>query len=206
MSNVADSFDQWVVVRSFDMVGKLCKLTLLILMPFLLVADPIFFVIGYWSVNSLFYYLTIWHIVLAIGYLVIVIACKFSATHDARSWVLSIFFVFSSILFAWFAVITWFLTGDLSAYGIAMVCMASVFCFPGMLRRLLYLTTAVGISVAILVLDKKGTFLSGAVYLHLLVIATVALALDSYMMKKNRNHFDELRHNGVRPANPLAES
>jgi hypothetical protein len=144
--------------------------------------------------------------VLAIGYLIIAIACKFSATHRARTWVLSIFFVFSSILFAWFAVIAWFLTGDLSAYGIAMVCMASIFCFPGVLRRLLYLTTAVGISVIILIVDKKGAFLSGAVYLHLLVITIVAFALDSYMMKRSRSHFDELRNFGVRPANPSAES
>lgn len=206
MNNNADAFDLWVVKRSFEMVGKLCKLTLLILMPFLLVVDPIFFVIGYWSVKSLFYYLTIWHIVLAIGYLVIAIACKFSATHAARSWVLNIFFVFSAILFAWFAVIAWFLTGDLSAYAIAMVCMASIFCFPGILRRLLYLTTAIGISLVIFILDNTGTFLSGAVYLHLVVIASVAFAVDRYMMKRSRIHFEELQNSRVEKPNPLAES
>lgn len=206
MNNNADTFEQWVVMRSFDMVGKLCKLTLLILMPFLLVVDPIFFVIGYWTVNSLFFYLTLWHVVLAIGYLIIAIACKFGTTHTVRTWVLSIFFVFSSVLFAWFAVITWFLTGDLSAYGIAMVCMASIFCFPGVLRRFLYLATAAGISTVILFLDNKGVFLSGAVYLHLLVIASVAFAVDRYMMKRSRSHFDELQNSGVKDANPLAES
>lgn len=206
MNSNADAFDQWLVTRSFEMVGKLCKLTLLILMPFLLVADPIFFIKGYWSVNSLFYYLTLWHVVLAVGYLIIAIACKFGATHAVKTSVLNIFFVFSSVLFAWFAVITWFLTGDLSAYAIAMVCMASIFCFPGVLRRLLYLTTAIGISVVILILDNTGTFLSGAVYLHLVVIASVAFALDRYMMKRSRSHFDELQNSRVENTNPLAEN
>lgn len=206
MNSNADTFDQWVVERSFEMVGKLCKLTLLILMPFLLVVDPIFFVKGYWSVNSLYFYLTLWHVVLAIGYLIIAIAWKFGATHAVRTLVLNIFFVFSSVSFAWFAVITWFLTGDLSAYGIAMVCMASMFSSPGVLRRLLYWTTAIGISVVLFILDNKGAFLSGAVYLHLLVIASVAFAVDRYMMKRSRSHFDELQNSRVENANLLVES
>lgn len=206
MNNNADTFDQWVVERSFGMVAPICKLTLLILLPMLLVTDPVFFVKGFWTTNSQYFYLTLWHVVLATGFLGILIATKFTNSHAARARVLVVFLVFSALIFSWFGIISWFITGDFSTYGIVMICMAAMFSFPGPLRRFLYVGTAVGMSIIIVCMDGKGTFLESAVFLNLIVIVVVALAVDRYMMKNSRSHFNDIRGIVQTKPNPLAES
>lgn len=193
MNNNADTFDQWLVERSFEKVAPICKLTLLILLPMLLIADPVFFVKGFWTANPQYFYLTLWHVVLATGFLGILIATKFTNSHAARSRVLIVFLFFSALIFAWFGIISWFITGDFSTYGVVMICMAAMFSFPGPLRRFLYVGTAVGMSIIIVSMDSKGTFLESAVFLNLIVIVVVALAVDRYMMKNSRSHFNDIR-------------
>ena len=206
MNNNADTFDHWVVKRSFEMVAKICKLTLLSLLPMLLIADPVFFVKGFWTTNPQYFYLTLWHVVLATGFLGVLIATKFTNSHASRTWVLVIFLVFSSLIFSWFGIISWFITGDFSTYGIVVICMAALFSFPGQLRRFLYIGTSVGMSIVIASMDEKGTFLGSAVFLNLAVIVTVALAVDRYMMKNSRSHFNDIRGTVETQPNPLAES
>jgi hypothetical protein len=206
MNNNADTFDQWVVKRSFEMVAPICKLTLLILLPMLLVVDPVFFVKGFWTANPQYFYLTLWHVVLAIGFLGILIATKFTNSHAARARVLVVFLVFSALIFSWFGIISWFITGDFSTYGIVMICMAAMFSFPGPLRRFLYVGTAVGMSIIISSMDEKGTFLGSAVFINFGVIVAVSLAVDRYMMKNSRSHFNDICGIAQTKPNPLAES
>lgn len=206
MNNNADTFDQWVVGRSFDMIAPICKLTLLILLPMLLVVDPVFFVQGFWTANQQYFYLTLWHVVLASGFLGVLIATKFTSSHTSKSWVLVFFLVFSSLVFSWFGIISWFITGDFSTYGIVMICMAAMFSFPGQLRGFLYVGTSVGMSIIIASMDEKGTFLGSAVFLNLVVVVAVAFAVDHYMMKNSRNHFNDISVIAQRMTNPSAES
>ena len=206
MNNNYETFEQWVVKRSFDMVAPICKLTLLILLPMLLVADPVFFVKGFWTANPQYFYLTLWHVVLASGYLGILIATKFTNSDAAKGWVLVVFLVFSSLIFSWFGIISWFITGDFSTYGIVMICVAAMFSIPGHLRRFLYVGTAVGMSIVIASMDEKGTFIGSAVFINLVVIVAVALAVDRYMMKNSRSHFNDIRGNAQTKPSPLAEN
>ena len=202
MNSNEETFEQWVVKRSFDMVAPICKLTLLILLPMLLVADPVFFVKGFWTANSQYFYLTLWHVVLATGFLGLLIATKFTNSHASRTRVLAVFLVFSSLIFSWFGIISWFITGDFSTYGIVMICMAAMFSFPGQLRRVLYIGTSVGMSITIVRMGGKGTFLESAVFINLIVIVVVALAVDRYMMKNSRSHFNDIRGIAQTKPNP----
>lgn len=189
----ADSFERWVVERSFALVSPICKMTLFILAPLLLIADPVFFIKGYWSSNAQYLYLSVWHLMLASGFLGILITSKFCASHVARTRLLTIFLVFSAGIFSWFGVISWFLTGDFSVYAMVMVCMASLFCFPGALRRVIYVSTTLGISTLIVFLDEKQTFLDSTVYLNLLVILAVTLVIDAHVIKNAQAGFNERR-------------
>lgn len=188
------------------MIAPISKLTLLILLPMLLIADPVFFVKGFWTSNPQYFYLTLWHVVLATGFLGVLIATKFTNSHVSRTRLLVVFLVFSSLIFSWFGVISWFITGDFSTYGIVMICMAALFSFPGQLRRFLYIGTSVGMSIIIASMDEKGTFLGSAVFLNLGVIVAVALAVDRYMMKHSLSHFNDIRGTVDTKSNPLAES
>ncbi len=193
MRNTNDGFDQWVIQRSFSLLAPICRMGLAILLAMLVLADPMFYAKGLWDKNPQYFYLAVWHVALALYFATLLVASRYSHSHAARRAVLQFFFVAGCVLFVWFGVISWLLIGDFSSYAIAILCMASVFCFPGRLRRTLYPLSAAVMAGIILWMDRAGTFMASGIFVNLAAVVAVAFVIDGYMMKHSMELFQEQR-------------
>ncbi len=114
-----------------------------------------------------------------------------SRTHALRARTLAVFFVLAALLCVWFGIVSWLGFGDLSVVAVTNVMLATVFPFPGPLRRVAYLAQAVLMPVGIIALDTSGKFLGQLQFINVLVIFTVALAVDHSMMANARYLFEQ---------------
>ena len=56
-----DTFDVWVIKRSFDLLLPFCRMTLIILLLMVGVVDPLMYLNGHWANNPYYIHLAVWH-------------------------------------------------------------------------------------------------------------------------------------------------
>lgn len=184
-------FEVWLVQRSFALLAPVCRLGLALELLFLCVADPLYLWLDLWSHAVPHAWLMAWHAAMALFFGAVVLLCPRARSHAARQQLLHLFFVATTLLFVWFGVVSWLGTGDLSMVAIAQVLIAATFGVPGSLRRWLYPLQALAIGLLLAWLDHSGRFLGQMQFANLLVIATVAWAMDGHMLNNARALFAE---------------
>lgn len=163
----------------------MCRIGLAVVLTMLLLIDPALHLSGIWGTHPQHGYLVLWHACAAVHFLGFLGAAGLGPDHAARSRILVAFFVLSAILFCWFGLISWMLSGDLSTYAIFLLTMVCVFGFPGRLRQGVNVASAVGLVVLIYSIDTRGTFHTSGAAINLLALHLVALLIDRYLMHLN---------------------
>lgn len=186
-----DPFEVWLVKRSFALMAPVCRMGLAICLLFLCVADPLYYLLDLWSRAVPHSWFLIWHLIMAAFFASVLLACPRARTHGQRQHFLLAFVASVTLLFAWFGVVSWLGTGDLSMLAIAEILIAAVFFLPGYLRRWSYGLQALGTGLVLAWLDRSGKFLGQMHFTNLVVIATVALAMDRFMWRNARLLFTE---------------
>jgi class 3 adenylate cyclase len=158
---------------------------------FLCVADPLYLLFDLWSKAVPHAWLMAWHAAMVVFFGAVLLHSRRAGTHVARLRMLQLFFVGTALLFVWFGAVSWLGTGDLSMVAIAQMLVAATLCIPGNLRRWLYGLQSLALCLLLAWLDRSGVFLGQMQFANLLVIATVAYAVDGYMMKNARALFAE---------------
>ena len=85
------------------------------------------------------------------------------------------------------------LSGDLSTYAIYLLTMVCVFSFPGHLRKALNLASTALLVLLIHLFDQRGIFYTSGAAINLMTLTVVALLLDEYLMRLNRDLYREKR-------------
>ncbi len=186
-----NGFEQWIVRRSFRLLRPICGMALAIVLLSLAVMGPAIYTQQLWHVNAQFFYLAIWYFVAATFFAAVCVAAWKDREHAVRVVVLSTFLAGGTALFIWFALISWFLAGDLSIYAIAMLCVGGIFCFPGPLRRTLVVLSGVVLAATIYLLDENLTLVRAGVVLNLIGTVVASVLIDGYMMANSRALFRE---------------
>lgn len=186
-----EPFDVWVVKRSFALMAPVCRMGLVVVLVFLCLADPAYFMLDTWSPAVPLLYLVTWHVVTAILFITCILAGRRVLTHTGRLRTLRVFFSTSALMFVWFGVTSWLATGDLSIVAIAQLLMAAIFTLSGPFRRWLYGLQVVAMGLLLVWLDSSGKFLGQMHFANLLVIAVVAYVIDGYMLRNARKLFSQ---------------
>lgn len=186
-----DPFEVWVVKRSFGLLAPICRLGLVASAVFLIIADPLYFALDLWSQAIPQGYLVAWHVAMVLMFGGFLLTNRRVDSHAARYRTLVGFFAATTLLFVWFGVVSWIGTGDLSIVAIATIVIAAVLNFPGNLRRILYCVQAVGLCLALSLLDSSGRFLGQMHFANVILLAVVAFVIDGYMLRNALDLFHE---------------
>lgn len=186
-----DSFEVWVVKRSFAQLAPVCRMGVVVALLFVVIADPLYYFLDLWSKAISQVYLAAWHATIAIIFSGFLLVGRRVQSHAGRVRTLQAYFLAVTFLFIWFGVVSWIGTGDLSILAIAQLLVASVFNFPGHFRRWLYGLQALVLGALLAWLDGSGKFLGQMHFANLLVIAAVAYVIDGYMLRNARALFQE---------------
>ncbi len=186
-----DSFDVWLIHRSFDMLQPVCRLGLWTALLFLVGVDPLYDRLDLWSKAIAHAWLVGWHAAMAVFCGSFLLASRQRLPHASRRRTLQAFFVLSALLFTWLGVVQWAGAGDLSIVAIAQMLVAVVFSFPGAFRRWLYGLQALALSLCVVWLDGSARALLQIQFANLLVIALVAYTMDGYMRRNARDLFTQ---------------
>lgn len=186
-----ETFDTWVVQRSFDLLAPICRLGLAVLLCFLVIADPLYAGKDLWSKNIAHTHLVVWHGAMTLFFAVFWAVALRASSHQHRRKVLNAFVVGCGVMFTWFGVISWIGVGDFSMVAIAQLTIAAVFNMPGDVRRITHALSIVTIAATLLVLDTTGKFLGELQFVNLLVIAAVSWVIDGFMLETARALFRE---------------
>ena len=192
-----ETFDVWVVNRSFALMAPVCRMGLVVALVFLCIADPAYFILDLWNTVVPLGYLVAWHAVIAVLFVACMLVSRRALTHTARLRTLLVFFSTSALLFIWFGVTSWLATGDLSMVAIAQLLMAAVFSLPGTFRRWIYGLQVLAMGLLLAWLDTSGKFLGQMHFANLLVIAGVAYVIDGYMFRNAKKLFSQQRQVGL---------
>jgi class 3 adenylate cyclase len=207
-----DSFEVWLVKRSFALMAPVCQMGLAITLLFLCIADPVYYLLDLWRRAVPHSWFLTWHLSMAVFFFSVLLACPQARTHAQRQRFVLAFVASVTLLFAWFGVVSWLGTGDLSMLAIAEILISAVFFLPGYLRRWSYGLQALGTGLILAWLDRSGKFVGQMQFTNLMVIATVALVMDGYMWRnahilftekcrvaRARQRSDEVLHNALPP-------
>jgi class 3 adenylate cyclase len=164
---------------------------LVVVLVFLCIADPAYFILNLWNTLVPLGYLVAWHVVIAVLFVACLLASHRALTHDARLRILLVFFSTSALLFVWFGVTSWLATGDLFTVAIAQLLMAAVFTLPGTFRCWIYGLQVLFLGLLLAWLESSGKFLGQMHFANLLVIAGVAYVIDVYMLRNARKLFSQ---------------
>ena len=186
-----DTFDVWVIKRSYDLLLPFCRMTLVILLLILGVVDPVMYLSGQWANNPVYQYLALWHVGMVAYISVMLWASRRCQTHRARKSLLQVFFICSALGFVVFGVISWFLNRDMSIIAMILIGLSAVFSFPGHLRRAVLVMSAVLLTALITWLQPGTDFFNSGVVVNLIAVVIVAFVLDGYMMRTTRGLFQE---------------
>ena len=186
-----DTFEMWVVRRSFAMLALLCKLGLGATLLYLCVIDPLYFYESMWNNNIPLAWLVAWHLVAALLFGGILLLRVRISSHAARLQCLHWFLVATLALFVWFGVVSFLGTGDLSVVSLVTMAIAALLNFPGRYRRALYFAQALALSVLIVLLDSSGVFMGKMLFSNVLLLAVVAYVIDGYMLANALALFQE---------------
>ena len=181
----SEDFGHWLTGQSFTMLAPMCRVGLAVVLAMLLVVDPLLLGSGVWGDRPQHAWLLIWHAAAALHFLVFELAARHTRAHRQRSRLLAWFFVCNAILFCWFGLISWMLSGDLSTYAMFLLTMVCVFAYPGRLRRLLNIASALSLTLLIWVADPRDIFHTSGAALNLLALHVVALLIDRFLMALN---------------------
>ena len=187
----SEAFAIWLTSRSFTMLAPLCRVGLVVVLVMLVVVDPWLLGRGIWGGHAQHRWLVLWHAAAALHFLAFHLMARRAREHRQRSRLLAAFFVLNALLFCWFGLISWLLSGDLSTYAIFLLTMVCVFAYPGHLRSLVNVASAVCLSLLIGVADPRGIFPTSGAALNLLALHVVALLIDSYLMRLNLALYQE---------------
>ena len=186
-----DTFEVWVVQRSFALLALLCKLGLGATLLFLCVIDPLYFYKSMWNNHIPLAWLVTWHLVAALLFGGILLLRVRISSHAARQQCLHWFFIATLALFVWFGVVSFLGTGDLSVVSLVTMAIATVLIFPDRYRRVLYFVQALALIALIVLLDSSGVFLGKMLFANVLLLAVVAYVIDGYMLAKAMAMFKE---------------
>lgn len=178
-----ETFDTWVVKRSFALLTPICRLGLAVLLCFLVIADPLYAGKDLWSKSIAHTYLVIWHGAMALFFALFAVLAHRPKSHPSMERVLHAFVIGCGLMFAWFGVISWIGVGDFSMVAIAQLTIATVFTMPGKLRRTCHAWSAATIAVVIAWIDSTGKFLGEMQFVNLLVIVAVAWVIEGFMWR-----------------------
>ena len=178
-----ETFDTWVVKRSFALLTPICRLGLAVLLCFLVIADPLYAGKDLWSKSIAHTYLVIWHGAMALFFALFAVLAHRPQSHPSMERVLNAFVIGCGLMFAWFGVISWIGVGDFSMVAIAQLTIATVFTMPGKLRRTCHAWSAATIAVVIAWIDSTGKFLGEMQFVNLLVIVAVAWVIEGFMWR-----------------------
>ena len=79
-----DTFEVWVIKRSFDLLVPLCRMALIILLLIAGVVDPLMYLNGYWADNANYINLAVWHVVMLAYFSLVLLLTRRCPTHRAR--------------------------------------------------------------------------------------------------------------------------
>ena len=187
------AFEAWLLSKSFSMLAPMCRLGLVVVLVMLLVLDPLLYFNGVWGNNPQHFYLVVWHACAALYFLVFLLAARSGSTHQGHTQVLAAFFAAGAVLFSWFGFISWMLSGDLSTYAIFQLAMVCVFGFPGHLRKVLNIASALALVVLVFWFDRRGIFATSGAVMNLVALTVVSLLIDGFLMRLNRALYREKR-------------
>lgn len=188
----SQAFAQWLTGKSFSMLAPMCLLGLAVVLPILLLVDPVLHGTGVWGGNTQHLYLVAWHGCAVLYFLLFLVAARFVTSHARRTQILVAFFVSGAALFSWIAFISWMLSGDLSTYAIFLLTMVCVFCFPGNLRKMLNVASAATVVLLIFWFDARPTFYTSGAAVNLIALAAVSWLLDGFLLRLNRTLYREM--------------
>lgn len=186
-------FDAWLIGQSFSMLAPMCRIGLVVVALMLLVVDPILIANGVWGASNRHTQLFAWHALGVAYFLYFLVASGATRSHAARRRRLAVFLMTGAALFAWFAFISWSLSGDLSTYAIFLLTMVCVFSFPGHLGMALNVISTATLISAIYWIDERSAFYTSGAALNLIALAVVSLLLDKHLMRMRRALYCEKR-------------
>lgn len=189
----SEDFRQWLTSRSFTMLVPMCHAGLAVVLAMLLAVDPLLLYAGIWGDHPQHGWLVLWHAAAALHFMVFLLAARRAHEHARRARVLEGFFITSALLFCWFGLISWMLSGDLSTYAMFLLTMVCVFAYPGALRRVLNVGSAAVLSLLIWLVDARDIFHTSGAGLNLLALHGVALLVDHHLMALNLALYREKR-------------
>lgn len=181
----SEEFGHWLTSRSFTLLVPMCRVGLAVVLAMLLFVDPLLLHYGVWGDRPQHAWLVVWHAAASLHFLVFPLAARKANDHASRSRLLAWFFMANAVLFCWFGLISWMLSGDLSTYAMFLLTMVCVFPYPGPLRRRLNMASALCLTLLIWVADSRVVFHTSGAALNLLALHVVALLIDRYLMGLN---------------------
>jgi len=181
----SSDFADWLTRRSFSMLRPLCRVGLAVVLAMLVIIDPLLWRSGVWGSHPQHTWLVVWHAAAALHFLSFHLLARRMRDHRQRSRLLVAFFVLNAVLFCWFGLISWMLSGDLSTYAMFLLTMVCVFAHPGQLRTLVNIASAVCLTLLIWITDARAIFHTSGAALNLLALHVVALLIDRYLMRLN---------------------
>jgi len=184
-----DVFEVWLVKRSFALIAPVCKMGMAILIPVLLIVDPMYSAWDLWPRAISHSVLVVWHMAAMLFFSLVLLSTRWAHTHPARQRVLLLFIGLALLLFSALGVISWLGLGDFSMVAITQLLVACVFLEPGPVRRIACALQSLGIIAILCVLDQSGRFVGELQFINLLTAAAVAYMVDAYMLGNARDLF-----------------
>ncbi len=184
-----DTFEAWVIKRSFILLAPVCRLGLVATLLFLCFIDPLYHALNLWTAAVPLAFLVSWHVVIIVFLSSFLLIRRRAQTPSARGNTLLAFFCMQAVLFACYGVMSWLATGDLSLFAIDQLLLAAVFCFPGTVRRWINGIQALVLGLALAWLDRSGKFLDLMNLVNLILVVGVTYVIDGYMLRNARALF-----------------
>ncbi|MES2153238.1 MAG: adenylate/guanylate cyclase domain-containing protein [Pseudomonadota bacterium] len=186
-------FERWMVLKSFALLKPICTMGFCLVLLALLGLDSMLIRQRAWEKDIQFLMMIVWHTSVATFFLLFMLAHYFKLTRKRERLALVLFLVFIQLLSTWFGFITWALAGDLSMFAISMLVCAAIFDFPGILRRILYVGTALTLALAMFFSGRHPQFFTQGEFVSLLSIVAVSFLVDGFMMKQSRTLYRRQR-------------
>ena len=188
-----DTLEVWLVRRSYGLLAPVCRMGCLVLLPLLLIADPLFSLLRLWPDTVPHRFLLGFHaatlLFLAGMYGYTRARQPDQRSHQQRKTALAVFIVTCLALSVWFGIVSWLGFGDLSMVEVTCLMIAAAFPYPGNLRRWGYTVQATLMAAGIVALDRSGNFLGQLQFVNVLAALAVTLAIDGFMMRNARELF-----------------
>lgn len=180
------AFDRWLVMKSFSLIRPVFLMGVWATLAAAAVAWPVIYLNRLWEENVTYLHMAAWQCGALVYFLAPYIAIRTGLTQGLEKKSLASIIVTGQLLFSWFAFITWKLYGDLSVFALTSIVVATVFSFPGYLRRAMYVLSAVFLGTCIYASGARPEFFGEGGCAVLVIVVLMSFGVDSYMMNLNR--------------------